>query len=60
MDRKVVTIVSIILFIVSIISIVAVGIHFDLFDNPNKTYVVLMIVSPLVQLSMVFIARFKK
>lgn len=60
MGRKATVIVSIILFVVSIISVLLVGFYFNLFNSPNKTYVALMIIIPLVQLSVVLVARFKK
>ena len=60
MGRKATVIISIILFIVSIISVLLVGFYFDLFNNSNKTYVAMLIIIPLVQLSVVLVARFKK
>lgn len=60
MDRKAPIILSIILFVVSIVSVLLLGFHFDLFNHPNKTYIAMLIIIPLVQLSIVFFAIFKK
>ena len=60
MGKKTLTIVSIILLFISIASALFIGFHYNLFNHPNKTYIVLMVVILLVQLSVIFIARFKK
>ena len=60
MGKKTLTIFSIILLFISIASVLFIGFHYNLFNHPNKTYIVLMVVILLVQLSVIFIARFKK
>lgn len=60
MGRRVLTIISIILFVITIVGVLFIGFRYDLFLHPDKTYIVLMVVMLLVQLSVVFIARFKK
>jgi hypothetical protein len=60
MGKKITTIFAILLFIISIVSVLLLGTHFDLFNHPNKTYIVMAFVIPLVQLSLVFVSIFKK
>jgi hypothetical protein len=60
MTKKFTTIMAIILFLVSIACVLFVGFQYDLFSNPNKTYIVMAFVIPLVQLSLVFVSIFKK
>lgn len=60
MGRRVLTIISIILFVITIVGVLFIGFRYDLFLHPDKTYIVFMVVMLLVQLSVVFIARFKK
>lgn len=60
MTKKFTTIMAIILFLVSIACVLFVGFHYDLFSNPDKTYIVMAFVIPLVQLSLVFVSIFKK
>ena len=60
MAKKFTTIMAIILFLVSIACVLFVGFHYDLFNHPDKTYTVMAVIIPLVQLSMVFVAIFKK
>ena len=60
MGKKITTIFAIVLFVISIVSVLLLGAHFDLFNHPNKTYIVMAFVIPLVQLSLVFVSIFKK
>ena len=60
MGRKLMIVFSSTLFVVSIISVLWAGFHYNLFSNPNKTYIVMAFVIPLVQLSLVFVSIFKK
>ncbi len=60
MGRRVLTIISIILFVITIAGTLFIGFRYNLFLHPNKTYIFLMVIMLLVQLSVIFIARFKK
>lgn len=60
MGRKLMIVFSSTLFVVSIISVLWAGFHYNLFNHPNKTYIVMAFVIPLVQLSLVFVSIFKK
>lgn len=60
MGKKTLIILSIILLLVSIASVLFIGFRYDFFNHPNRTYTVMAFIIPLIQLSIVFIARFKK
>lgn len=60
MGRKALTIISVVLFLISVVSVLAIGFYYNLFNHPDKTFIVMMIIIPLIQLATIFIARFKK
>lgn len=60
MGRKALSIISVVLFLISVVSVLAIGFYYNLFNHPDKTFIVMMIIIPLIQLAAIFIARFKR